>query len=129
MAQSLANVLVHFVFSTKNRHPWIDEEIQPDLSAYIGGLFRHHDCRVLIIGGSPLRRSIVGCCHATGWHSTTYICGRKAANGRPYRALRRRGRETIGPACPRARCAHDLGCQRPALRASRWRHSFSRSQY
>ena len=53
MAQSLSNVLVHFVFSTKNRQPWITEEFQPDMAAYIAGLFRNHDCHLLIVNAVP----------------------------------------------------------------------------
>jgi hypothetical protein len=34
MAQSLANVLLHFIFSTQNRYPFIDEDIEPELYAY-----------------------------------------------------------------------------------------------
>ncbi len=30
MAQSFANVLIHLVFSTKHRHPWINIEIEFD---------------------------------------------------------------------------------------------------
>ena len=53
MAQSLASVLVHFVFATKNRQPWITEEFQPDVAAYIAGLFRNHDCPTLIVNAMP----------------------------------------------------------------------------
>ncbi len=38
MPQSLAQILVHFVFSTKNREPWIDDTVRDDLHAYIGGI-------------------------------------------------------------------------------------------
>jgi REP element-mobilizing transposase RayT len=35
MGQSLSNVLLHIIFSTKNRHPFIDEVIESELYAYI----------------------------------------------------------------------------------------------
>jgi len=38
MPQSLAQILVHFVFSTKNREPWIAHSIRDDLHGYIGGI-------------------------------------------------------------------------------------------
>jgi REP element-mobilizing transposase RayT len=40
MPQSLAQILVHFVFSTKNREPWIDDNLRDDLHGYIGGIVR-----------------------------------------------------------------------------------------
>ena len=38
MPQSLAKILVHLVFSTKNRQPWLVENLREDLHAYIGGI-------------------------------------------------------------------------------------------
>jgi putative transposase len=38
MPQSLAQILVHFVFSTKNREQWISDSIRDDLHGYIGGI-------------------------------------------------------------------------------------------
>jgi REP element-mobilizing transposase RayT len=40
MSQSLASVLIHLIFSTKNREPLIDREIERELYAYMGGIFR-----------------------------------------------------------------------------------------
>jgi putative transposase len=37
MPQSLASILVHLVFSTKNREPWLADAIRDELHAYIGG--------------------------------------------------------------------------------------------
>ena len=52
MPQSLANVLVHIVFSTKNRYPFLAEkEIRTEMHAYLGGTCNHLDCPVLIVGG------------------------------------------------------------------------------
>jgi Transposase IS200 like len=39
MAQSLANVLLHVIWSTKNREPWINDEVRPRFHGYIGGVF------------------------------------------------------------------------------------------
>jgi REP element-mobilizing transposase RayT len=38
MSQSLAKILVHFVFSTKHREPLITDSVRDDLHAYIGGI-------------------------------------------------------------------------------------------
>ena len=53
MASTLTNVLVHFVFSTKDRTPAIAEELREELYSYIGGILRNERCRLLAIGGIP----------------------------------------------------------------------------
>jgi REP element-mobilizing transposase RayT len=40
MSQSLASILVHFVFSTKNRERFIQDAVREDLHAYIGGILQ-----------------------------------------------------------------------------------------
>jgi REP element-mobilizing transposase RayT len=45
--QSLASVLVHLVFSTKNRVPLISELVEPELYAYLGDIFRAHKSPLL----------------------------------------------------------------------------------
>jgi putative transposase len=52
MAQSLSNVLLHLVFSTKNRHPWIKVDIEDELAMYIAGTCRGLGCPSHQIGGS-----------------------------------------------------------------------------
>ena len=42
MPQSLANILVHLIFSTKQREPWIHDEIRPRLNAYVLGILANH---------------------------------------------------------------------------------------
>ena len=51
MPQSLANVLVHLIYSTKNRHPWLTLEVRPALFAYQTGAFRELDSPAVVIGG------------------------------------------------------------------------------
>ncbi len=41
MPQSLASILVHLVFSTKNREPWLEDSVRDELHAYIGGVIRN----------------------------------------------------------------------------------------
>ena len=52
MPQSLSQVYIHLVFSTKNRQPLIFESIAPDLYAYMATVF-YDECRspAKLIGG------------------------------------------------------------------------------
>ena len=52
MAQTLVSLMVHAVFSTKNREPIITPEIEPELFAYIGGILKNHDSRLIDAGGT-----------------------------------------------------------------------------
>jgi len=52
MPQSLAKILVHTVFSTKDRRPFLrDKPLREELHRYLGGILTNHDCQPLIIGG------------------------------------------------------------------------------
>ena len=52
MPQSLAKVLVHIVFSTKNRSPFLsDKNVREEMHAYLGGTCNNLDCPVLTAGG------------------------------------------------------------------------------
>ncbi|HEY3761119.1 MAG TPA: IS200/IS605 family transposase [Verrucomicrobiae bacterium] len=52
MPQSLSNILVHAVFSTKDRRPFIrDKSLRDELHKYIGGILNHLNCYPLIVGG------------------------------------------------------------------------------
>ena len=51
MPQSLTNLLYHFIFSTKNRQPWIDAELRPRLHQYIGGIINETRGKPIIVGG------------------------------------------------------------------------------
>jgi REP element-mobilizing transposase RayT len=44
MPQSLARIIVHMIFSTKSREPFITAEMCPELSAYLGGIAKNLDC-------------------------------------------------------------------------------------
>ena len=48
MPQSLTQICLHIVFSTKYRQPLIKDEIKDDLYAYIGGICRE-------IGSIPIQ--------------------------------------------------------------------------
>jgi putative transposase len=51
MPQSLVKILVHIVFSTKERQPLITPEIEPRLYGYIRGIIENNNGRMLIAGG------------------------------------------------------------------------------
>jgi REP element-mobilizing transposase RayT len=51
MAQSLSNLHVHLIFSTKNRHPWLAPEWRADVWRYLAGAFDGQKCHALKIGG------------------------------------------------------------------------------
>jgi putative transposase len=52
MSQSLANILLHVIFSTKNRTPWLPVEIEPELHPYLASICRDHHCPSHEIGGA-----------------------------------------------------------------------------
>ena len=52
MPQSLARILVHLVFSTKNRAPLITPGIEPELHAYLATAFRSCDSPAVLVGGA-----------------------------------------------------------------------------
>ena len=51
MGQSLVKNYIHLVFSTKYREPLIDEDIESDLYAYLGGICNQLECQPVKIGG------------------------------------------------------------------------------
>ena len=53
MSQSLARLLVHSVFSTKERRPFVrSEEVRTEIYAYIAGILRNLQSPSIIIGGA-----------------------------------------------------------------------------
>lgn len=53
MPQSLVKIIVHIVFSTKDRRDLITPEIEPRLFGYIRGIIENNGGRMLIAGGMP----------------------------------------------------------------------------
>ena len=52
MPQSLAKILVHTVFSTKDRRPFLrDKSLREELHRYLGGILAHLQCQPMIVGG------------------------------------------------------------------------------
>lgn len=52
MPQSLAKILVHTVFSTQDRRPFLrDKSLRDELHRYLGGVLANHECQPFISGG------------------------------------------------------------------------------
>ena len=52
MAQSLAKILLHAVFSTKDRRPFLCEKLlREELHRYLGGILIRLGCQPVIVGG------------------------------------------------------------------------------
>jgi len=52
MPQSLAKILVHTVFSTKDRRPFLrDKGMREELHCYVGGILNNLNCQPIIVGG------------------------------------------------------------------------------
>ena len=53
MADTFTNLLIHFVFSTKHRIPFLHEPLRERIYEYIGGIVRQEKGILLEIGGMP----------------------------------------------------------------------------
>ncbi len=52
MPQSLAKVLVHTIFSTKERRPFLrNDALRAEMHCYLGGILNQLDCEPMIVGG------------------------------------------------------------------------------
>jgi len=51
MPQSLSKVILHIVFSTKNREPWLDSAVRPRMHAYLATICRNVGADFMRVGG------------------------------------------------------------------------------
>jgi putative transposase len=51
MPQSLSKVILHIIFSTKNREPWLEPAIRPRMHAYLATICRDLGGEAFRIGG------------------------------------------------------------------------------
>jgi len=51
MPQSLSPILLHLVFSTKDRIGWLDDSIRPRVFAYMAEVGRQTNCEIYRVGG------------------------------------------------------------------------------
>jgi REP element-mobilizing transposase RayT len=54
VSQSLANLLTHLIFSTKNREPLLaTKDLQQNAHAYLAAVLKDRKCPAVIVGGIP----------------------------------------------------------------------------
>ena len=51
MAQSLSKVIVHIIFSTKDREPWLGSDVRPRMHAYLATVCRDLGAELVRVGG------------------------------------------------------------------------------
>jgi len=51
MPQSLSKVILHIVFSTKNREPWLGSDVGPRMHAYLATICRDVGAELVHVGG------------------------------------------------------------------------------
>ena len=52
MPQSLAKIIVHIIFTTKNRFPFLNQNIRKKMHAYLGGIVKNLGSHVYTINGT-----------------------------------------------------------------------------
>ena len=52
MPRSYCHLMYHIVFSTKQREPWLRNEIRTRMHEYLGGIIRKHGGTALIVNGT-----------------------------------------------------------------------------
>jgi REP element-mobilizing transposase RayT len=52
MPHSYVSNIFHYIFSTKERFPFIDQELESRLWPYMGGIAREHRMKAIAIGGT-----------------------------------------------------------------------------
>lgn len=51
MPQSLTKVILHIIFSTKNREPWLESDVRPRMHAYLATICRDLGAELVRVGG------------------------------------------------------------------------------
>jgi len=51
MPQSLSKVIIHIIFSTKDRVAWLDRDVRPRMHAYVATICRDLNAEALRVGG------------------------------------------------------------------------------
>ena len=51
MPQSLSKVIIHIIFGTKDRQPWLDSGVRPRMHAYLATICRDLDGEFVHVGG------------------------------------------------------------------------------
>jgi putative transposase len=53
MPQSLANLYIHLIFSTKDRFPYLNQSVRPDLHAYMAVVLANLNSPAVLINSMP----------------------------------------------------------------------------
>ena len=51
MPQSLSKVVLHIIFSTKDREPWLDSDVRTRVHAYLATICRDLGAQLVHVGG------------------------------------------------------------------------------
>jgi len=51
MPQSLSKVIIHIIFSAKNREGWLDSDVRPRMHAYLATVCRNLGAELVRVGG------------------------------------------------------------------------------
>jgi REP element-mobilizing transposase RayT len=51
MPQSVSKVIIHIIFSTKDREAWLDRDVRPRMHAYVATVCRDLNAEALRVGG------------------------------------------------------------------------------
>ena len=62
MPQSLSKVIIHIIFSTKDRETWLDHDVRPRMHAYVATICRDLNAHALLVERGC--RSSAYCHHA-----------------------------------------------------------------
>jgi putative transposase len=49
MPQSLANIYIHLIFSTSDRHPFLTDDVRPSLHSYLGQVGKTLGCPIILV--------------------------------------------------------------------------------
>ena len=59
MAHTLTKILMHCVFSTKDRRPFVHDDLNGRLNEYMAGIARNHHMHLIRAGGTPDHRHLL----------------------------------------------------------------------
>jgi putative transposase len=59
MPQSLSKVIIHIIFSTKDREAWLDRDMRPRMHAYVATICRDLNAEALRVGGVAYHLHVV----------------------------------------------------------------------
>src|SRR5947199_4164453 len=73
MSHTCGNILLHLIFSTRERHPLIKPEFRSELFAYLGGIVGEMQGTALIISGTAEQVHMFVCTRQA-WTLSEFAC-------------------------------------------------------